>query len=276
MNDPWIGEKLQWRNPLDGWGTGYTTWTPGDIVMFFGYFDRAFALFEPSKTDDLAAVSVPAPVSAESFTTTETITMEIKNEGTAVQTGFDVAYSINGSTPVVENVGSFSLNPEETNTYSFSTTADLSAPGIYDIQVYTVLSGDEVLANDTAMSQIYNYGTVYVMTDGVNITACEGTFTDPGGLYNDFGPNDMATVTIFPGTPGDKVRLNFVAFDVTWSDFYIYDGMTTDAPLLGYWQDDDNRIMTLKLRILKPLLHSSTPTWNWNLQLPCGTSVHRR
>lgn len=239
-NDPWIGEKLQWRNPLDGWGTGYTTWTPGDIVMFFGYFDRAFALFEPSKTNDLAAVSVPAPVSAESFTTTETITMEIKNEGTAVQTGFDVAYSINGGTPVVENVGSFSLNPEETNTYSFSTTADLSTPGVYDIQVYTDLSGDEVLANDTAVSQIYNYGTVYVMTDGVNITACEGTFTDPGGLYNDFGPNDMATVTIFPGTPGDKVRLNFVAFDVTWSDFYIYDGMTTDAPLLGYWQDDDN------------------------------------
>jgi len=240
MNEPWIGEKLHWRCPLDGWGNGYTTWTPGDIVLFFGYFDRAFALYEPPKTDDLAAVSVPAPVSSEVFTATESISMDIKNEGSAVQTGFDVSYSINGGTPVVENVGGFSLNPEETNTYTFTTTADLSSAGVYEIEVMTQLSGDEHTDNDTYTTEIYNYGTVYVMTDGVNITACEGTFTDPGGLYNDFDQNDKATVTIFPGTPGDKVRLNFVAFDVTWSDFYIYDGLNTDAPLLGYWQDDDN------------------------------------
>jgi len=239
-NDPRIGEMLYWRNPLDGWGNGYTTWTPGDIVMFFGYLDRAFALYESSKTDDLAARTVTSPTSDPALTATETVTMELKNEGTAVQTGFEVAYIINGGTPVVENVGGFSLNPEEVNTYSFGTTADFSTPGVYDVQIITMLGGDEYMNNDTAFAQIYNYGTIYIMSDDESITTCDGTFTDPGGLYNDFGPDDKATVTIFPGTPGNKIRLNFVAFDVTWSDFYIYDGLNTDAPLLGYWQDDDN------------------------------------
>ncbi|MCK5700726.1 MAG: hypothetical protein KAI29_06220, partial [Cyclobacteriaceae bacterium] len=233
MNNPWIGEKLHWRNPLGGWGNGYTTWTPGDIVMFFGYFYRAFALYEPSMNDDLAALSVVGPNSLPGLTSTETITMQLKNEGTNVQTGFDVAYIINGGTAVVENVGSLSLNPEDVVDFAFSTTADLSATGIYDIQVITMLSGDQYGDNDTTVGRVVNYGTVYVMQDGVNITTCEGTFTDPGGLYANFGQNDVATTTIYPAAAGHMVRLNFLAFDVTWSDFYIYDGENTSAPVLG-------------------------------------------
>jgi len=274
QNNPWIGEKLHWRNPLDGWGWGYTTWTPGDIVMWFGYFDRAFALYEPAMNDDLGALSLVGPASAPGLTSAETITMQLKNEGTNVQTGFDVAYIINGGTPVVENVGSLSLNPEEIVDYVFTTTADLSATGIYDIQVVTMLAGDQIMANDTAFGQIYNYGTVYVMTDGVDITTCEGTFTDPGGLYANFDEDDVATVTIYPGTAGDMVRLNFVAFDVTWSDFYIYDGPTVNDPVLGYWQDDDNPGVVTALNTTGALtIYFEAPGWDdafgWEAIITC-------
>ncbi len=239
-NNPWIGEKLHWRNPLNGWGWGYTTWTPGDLVMMFGYFDRAFALYEPSVNDDLAARSLVSPASAPGLTSSETIVMQFKNEGTVAQTGFDVAYIINGGTPLVENVGSLVVNPEEVVDYSFTSTADFSGTGIYDIQLVTMLSGDQYSDNDTAIGQVVNYGTVYVMQDGVNITTCEGTFTDPGGLYANFNNSDKATMTIYPAAAGHMVRLNFLEFDVTWSDFSIFDGENISAPLLGYWQDDDN------------------------------------
>ncbi len=274
MNDPWIGEKLHWRCPLDGWGNGYTTWTPGDIVMFFGYFDRAFALYEPSKTDDLAAKSLIGPASAPGLTSMETIEMELKNEGTAVQTGFDVAYIINGGTPVIENVGSFSLNPEETATYAFTTPADLSATDIYSVELVTMLSGDEYMDNDTTVGEVVNYGTVYEMTDGVDITTCEGTFTDPGGLYANFDQNDEATMTIYPGTPGSMVRLTFIAFDVTWSDFTIYDGPNTDSPLLGYWEDDQNPGVVTALNLTGALtIEFIAPGWDdafgWEAMITC-------
>ncbi|HSG68609.1 MAG TPA: carboxypeptidase regulatory-like domain-containing protein [Bacteroidales bacterium] len=240
QNNPWIGEKLHWRNPLDGWGLGYTTWTPGDIVMFFGYFDRAFALYAPSFNNDMAAQSITGPASASGLGSSETIIMELKNEGALPQTAFNVAYIINNGTPVIENVGSLTVNPDEVTTYSFTTPADLSATGIYNIQLVTMLSGDQYTDNDTAIGQVVNYGTVYAMQDGVNITACEGTFTDPGGLYANFGNYDAATMTIYPNAAGHMVRLNFLEFDVTWSDFYIYDGENTSAPLIGYWQDINN------------------------------------
>lgn len=274
QNNPWIGEKLHWRNPLDGWGWGYTTWTPGDVVMMFGYFDRAFALYEPALNDDLAARSLVGPTSAPGLTSTETIIMQLKNEGTQAQTGFDVAYIINGGASVVENVGSLSLNPEEITDYTFATTADLSGTGIYDIQIVTMLSGDQVMDNDTVVGQVINYGTVYEMQDGVDITACEGTFTDPGGLYANFDQNDKATMTIYPAAAGHMVRLNFVAFDVTWSDFYIYDGEDTDAPLLGYWQDDDNPGVITALNLSGALtIDFEAPGWDdafgWEALISC-------
>lgn len=273
-NNPWIGEKLHWRNPQNGWGLGYTTWTPGDIVMFFGYFDRAFALFEPSLDNDLAARLLVAPASAPGLTASETITMQLKNEGALAQSGFSLAYIINGGTPVIENTGSLNINPEEVLDHSFGTSADFSASGIYDIQLITMLGGDQYMDNDTVDGQVVNYGTVYVMQDGVDITSCEGTFTDPGGLYNNFNQNDVATVTIYPGTAGDMVRLNFIAFDVTWSDFYIYDGPTTNDPLLGYWQDDDSPGVVTALNPTGALtIYFEAPGWDdafgWEAIISC-------
>ncbi len=237
MNDPWLNDQVQWRNPGDGFGYGYTTWTPGTTVFMFGYMDQSFALYEAPLDNDLSAKEMLGPQNSTTLGNSEIIQMRLKNEGGLPQTAFNVSYSINNGTPVIENTGSLTVNPEESYDYSFTTSADLSQPGIYNITLATNLSGDQVTSNDTTYGQVVNYGTVYTMQDGVNITTCSGTFVDPGGIDGDFGMNDMATMTIYPGTPGDKVRLSFISFDVTWSDFMIYDGENTDAPLMGSWND---------------------------------------
>ena len=41
-NEPQIGSQFHWQNPGNGFGTGYTTWTPGSNVIWFGYLDRSF------------------------------------------------------------------------------------------------------------------------------------------------------------------------------------------------------------------------------------------
>jgi len=276
-NTPQVEDEWHWRNPDDGMGTGFTTWTPASSVLWFGgYYDLSFALYDVPFNDDLAAISLTDPQSSSVLTSAETIVMEIKNEGSQVQTGFDVSYAIDGGTPVVENVGSFTINSEETLTYSFATTADLSATGAYDIELSVDLSGDQHPANDMVTGQVVNWGTVYVMEDGVDITTCEGTFTDPGGLGVNFGQNDFAVMTIYPGNPTDKVRLDFIEFDVYWSDFMIYDGEDTDAPLIGTWESTDSPGQVTALNPAGALtIYFEAPGWadgyGWAALISCHT-----
>ena len=273
-NSPHLNNMFHWQNPGNGFGNGFTTWTPANIVVFFGYFDLSFVLFDQPFNDDMAVLEFVGPQNAPGLTNAETITMKIKNEGSDVQTGFDVSYTINGGTPVVENVGSLSLNPEEIVDYSFTTPADFSVSGIYDVEVAVALSGDEFTENDMVPTQVVNYGTVYEMTDGVDITACSGTFTDPGGLCCNFGQNDIATMTIYPDTPGNMVRLNFIFFDVYWSEFYLYDGEDTDAPLIGFYESTFSPGIVTALNPSGAItIHFEAPGWDdgigWEAIISC-------
>ncbi|GAB1403670.1 hypothetical protein MASR1M74_08480 [Lentimicrobium sp.] len=68
------------------------------------------------------------------------------------------------------------------------------------------------------------------------ITTCGGTFIDSGGIDDDFGMYDEATTTIYPANPGDRVRLTFLEFNVSYGYFDIHDGTSTDAPLIGTYE----------------------------------------
>ena len=54
------------------------------------------------------------------------------------------------------------------------------------------------------------FAQTYNMTNG-NVSACSGTFYDPGGTGN-YGNSQNFTYTICPSTPGAKVIVNFTAF----------------------------------------------------------------
>jgi len=78
----------------------------------------------------------------------ETVTIKVKNFGTAAQTGFDVAYALNSVAITPETV-SATVNPGDTLTYVFTTLANMSTSGAYTIDAWTDLTTDGDNNNDT-------------------------------------------------------------------------------------------------------------------------------
>lgn len=234
-----IEQEFVWKNPADGFGTGFIDWTAASMLgPIWSDFNLAFALYSEGLDNDLALVSIDSPQSSATLTASEIITVTIKNEGTGTETAFNVSYSINGGTPVVQNVGSLSLTPNQLASFSFTATADLSQPGPYNIVASVNMTGDPRPENNQFQQTVYNYGTIYEMPSSgtQTITTCGATFTDSGGLDGFYGMEDEATTTILPANAGDRVRLSFLEFDVSFGYFDIYDGTTTDAPLIGTYE----------------------------------------
>lgn len=98
--------------------------------------------------DNVGVSAITSPNASGSYTSTETVTVTIDNYGTSTQTSIPVAYQINGGT-VVSETYTGSITSGSSDTYSFTTTADLSSLGTYDIVAYTDLSSDSDNSNDT-------------------------------------------------------------------------------------------------------------------------------
>ena len=109
--------------------------------------------------NDLKIDAIIAPTSGRKFTSTQlgsstAITVRVKNLDDAPVSNFDLKYSINGSAFVTENVTA-TIAAGGTYTYTFSTTADLSTPGTYNLLAVVKNSAlDNVSSNDTAVAVI--------------------------------------------------------------------------------------------------------------------------
>ncbi len=104
--------------------------------------------------NDVGVVSIDAP-GDKTFTNAETVTVTIKNFGTATLTDIPVSYSIGGGTPVTELFAG-PLSAGKTASFSFATTADLSAENMYAIDAETNLTADSFTENDCSSVEIKN------------------------------------------------------------------------------------------------------------------------
>jgi len=236
------GAQWHWINPKDGFELGFTEWTPASTVVGpWLTWELSFALFGAPHNNDIAVMSITSP---DDYyygppAGNQNVSIVIKNEGLNPQTGFDLKYTFQGN-EVIENIGSVTLGFNDTYEYTFSQTIDLSSPGSNSLSVENLLSGDENPNNDIKDLNIVVFDpTIYSMPSmqTSSYTTCSGTFTDAGGLEDSLVADDYGTLTLYPSTPGSKMRLDFLQFDVEWSDFWIYDGETINAPLIGYYED---------------------------------------
>ncbi|RFN57847.1 GEVED domain-containing protein [Marixanthomonas ophiurae] len=104
--------------------------------------------------DDVGITAVPAPESGEGLGI-ETVTVTITNFGDNPQSNFDVQYSLDGDTPVVETFTG-TIDSQEEVDFSFSETADLSILGTYEIDAQTNLSSDQNTDNDAFQVTVEN------------------------------------------------------------------------------------------------------------------------
>jgi hypothetical protein len=107
------------------------------------------------EVNDTGVTSISSPISGSGLTSTEDVTVEISNFGSATQTSIPVFYSVNGGTPVQETYTG-SIATGETDTYTFTTQADLSELGTYDILAGTELVGDADESNDDTSISVSN------------------------------------------------------------------------------------------------------------------------
>lgn len=119
---------------------------------------------------DVGITAITAPTSG-TLGATETVTVTISNYGSETQTSVPVSYSIDGGAAVSETYTG-SIPPGGTDSYSFSSTADLSTIGAtYTILATTELAGDGDLTNDAFSIEVTSFLSYCepIATDGCNI-----------------------------------------------------------------------------------------------------------
>lgn len=171
--------------------------------------------------NDVGAIEITNPQSGSGLGM-QTVSVNVRNFGASAQSNFDMQYSINGGTPVVETFTG-TINSLEEVVFDFATQGDFSDIGSYTIVASTSLTGDQDASNDEVTTIIENQFCQPSMDcsfgDGFQLVAvaeinnpsgCEGygDFTSqianlaPGGTYD-------ITFTTGYGDQNVKVWIDF-------------------------------------------------------------------
>ncbi len=192
--------------------------------------------------NDVGALEITSPETGSGLGLA-TVSVKIKNFGATPQTGFDVQYSIDAGTPVVETFTG-TINAEEEIVFDFATQGDFSALGSYTIVASTALVGDQEASNDETTVVIENvlcqptmdcsFGDgfqLFAVTDINNPSGCEGYADFTAQVANlELGSTNDLTITTGYGDQFVNVWIdynddsNFTADELVVDNFEIADG----------------------------------------------------
>lgn len=112
-------------------------------------------IFQPL-TKDVGVTKLLTPVSSSSLTSSEKVKVIVTNLGlTEIASGLQICYKLNGGAEVAETYPKTFASGSSTP-YEFTKTIDCANPGVYTLEVYTKLDGDQNAANDKVTATIYN------------------------------------------------------------------------------------------------------------------------
>lgn len=74
------------------------------------------------------------------------------------------------------------------------------------------------------------------MQDG-SFTTCDATFYDSGGSEGNYGNDQDYILTLYPASEGAMIKVTFNSFQIenSYDNFYIFDGASTAATLIGQY-----------------------------------------
>lgn len=123
----------------------------------------AFPYAYTLNNNDIAVTNIDLPASGCDVSATNSITITLKNAGTMEQSNIPVTILINNDTPITETVDG-PIASGATLDYTFTQNFDFSEDGVYNITVYSSLSGDGNPNNDTIRGVVKNYTPTSVPT----------------------------------------------------------------------------------------------------------------
>lgn len=160
------------------------------IVQFRGiegsvYSDMAIddITVRNKEINDIAILSIDAPFNPCGTSTSDPIIITVYNAGIDAQTNIPVYYTVNGGTPVSDVVGG-TINAGDTTTFIFSTQYNFSSVGTYYITVWSALSTDANLSNDSVVE--YEFSTGASVTTFPYIENFDGFVKGSTIMYDDW------------------------------------------------------------------------------------------
>ena len=171
---------------FDGAWNVYPFFASNNIVI--SDINRGFFLVrEPSIGQDTGVVAITSPVTGSGLSDSEVVTIEIQNFGGTTQTSIPVFYSLDGAAPVNETYTG-SIAQGATDTYSFTTTVDLSELTNYVFVAGTELPGDDDTSNDDTTAEVSTFlcqpEANCTLGDGLTLVSVE-EINNPSGCETD-------------------------------------------------------------------------------------------
>ena len=114
-----------------------------------------FQIVQPPAVD-MGVVAITSPNDGCGLSASSVVGVRVRNFGAAAQSNIPVFYSINGGTAVNEVIPG-PVNPGDTLTYYFATTANLAVAGPYNFAAATGSAGDGDPSNDGTNRLVTSY-----------------------------------------------------------------------------------------------------------------------
>ncbi len=136
-----------------------------DVIIRFVFdsddivFGEGFAIDDISITEQPPyngeLTSIDNPMTGCGLTSTESISVTVTNLGSVNMDSVVIGYSLDNG-PIITETFNDTLVPNESGSYTFAQTIDLSVAGEYDLEVWVTTIGDGETSNDSASTQVVN------------------------------------------------------------------------------------------------------------------------
>ena len=200
-----------------------------------------FCIELPPIPNDVGVISIDSPIDSTTIGNTYTITVSVKNFGTATQTSIPVNYTINNGSAITETM-TIAGGLAHDSVAQFSFSQQITGPGSdFALCAYTSLTGDIYTSNDQTCENIR--ATAAALDAGVTLLISPKDTTPYGAnvvkvRIKNFGSTPMSTCDI-------KYYVNSASNSVTetWNGTALNMGDSVDftftqtynAPI-GYYQ----------------------------------------
>ena len=233
------GQNIMYYNLADYVGTKFTLEIEA-VLRNEGDMLRAghFLLWQPEFDAGITSLTVPNP--SNNLTSSETISIRVRNYSGEEIANVPVSYTVNGGS-IVNEVIEGPIAPFSNFDYNFVNKANLSQEDVLiTIEATVSVEGDETPSNNSRSAQTTRFGNYYVMpkTNTGNTlvaTAEPAIFTDDGGKVMNYSNAVNGAVVINPTTTGKKVKIKFTEFNVedNYDILRIRSGNLSTSPIIA-------------------------------------------
>lgn len=199
-----------------------------------------FSIAIPPIPNDVGVLAMTSPAAPTQVGSTVTVEVLLKNYGTQPQTAFNVGYRVkNGA--VVTAPFSGNLAPGATQNFSFPTSF-VSPTGPYKLQVFTSLTGDYYLQNDTLTSFVLSSpapndaGISRILHPRLDTTYSPLVPIEVSVMLRNFGSNTLTSLPVTYSVSGQPKANETWTGSLGPNDSVAYTFTTLFYKPLGYYQ----------------------------------------